>query len=129
MIKENTSSSLPLLYNLRPNIFLILPITPHTLDDLLPLLSAQPPLLGNDLAQHHAHLSRHITRIAAHVEICFLLKQLVHERGLLLEAVLDVDFLQTRAREGGEELEAGEGFGEGLGRGVSGFVRLDGEEC
>jgi len=46
-----------------------------------------------------------------------------------LEAVLDVDFLQTRAREGGEELEAGEGFREGLGREVSGFVRLDGEEC
>lgn len=118
----------PLLCHLRPNILLILPTTSHSLDDLLPLLSAQPPLLRDDLAQHHAHLSRHITRVAAHVEICFLLQQLVHERGLLFEAMLNVDFLRTLAGEGGEELKAGKGFGEGLGRAVSGFVSLDGEE-
>jgi hypothetical protein len=49
--------------------------------------------------------------VAADVEVGFLLKELVDELGVLLEAVLDVDLFGAVAGEGGDELEiVAEGF-------------------
>jgi hypothetical protein len=49
--------------------------------------------------------------VATDVEVGLLLEKLVDELGVLLEAVLDVDFLGTVAGEGRDQLEVvAEGF-------------------
>ena len=58
--------------DLTPNIFLILPTTPHTLNHCLRLLHINAPCLGNDLRQQDTHLARHVCRIATDVEIGFV---------------------------------------------------------
>jgi hypothetical protein len=89
----------------RPNILLINPHAPHALDDPLGLLLIHTTLLSNNLGQHFVHLARHVRRIATHVEIALLLQQVVDKFGVLLDKMLDVDFLAGFAREGVEDCE------------------------
>jgi hypothetical protein len=68
-------------------------------------------LLSHDLRQHGVDFPRHVRRVAADVEIGFLLQELVDFFGVLLEAVLHVDFVGAFAGEGGDEGEfVAEGF-------------------
>jgi hypothetical protein len=46
-----------------------------------------------------------VRRIATHVEIALLLQQVVDQFGVLLDKMLDVDFLAGFAREGVEDCE------------------------
>lgn len=89
----------------RPNILLINPHTPHALDDPLGLLLIHTTLLSNNLGQHLVHLARHMRRVATHVEIALLLQQVVDKFGVLLDKMLDVDFLAGFPREGVEDCE------------------------
>lgn len=100
-----------------PNILLVLPATPHTLDHRLRLLGRDASLLADQLRQHNIDLARHICRIAADVKAGFVvLEEVVDFDGVLFEPVLDVDFRALFAGEGGDELEGGaEVGGEFLG--------------
>ncbi len=90
----------------RPNILLISATAAHVLDELFAFLESDAPLVGDDLGQHIAHLSRHVRRIAADVEIGFLGQEVVDEGRVLLHQVLDVDFLAGGfAGEGVEDRE------------------------
>ena len=75
-------------------------------------------MLGDDLAQDLVDFARHVGRVAADVEVRFLLEQGVDFGRALAQAVLHVDFLGARARESGDDFE---GVAEG------GFVFLEGE--
>jgi hypothetical protein len=95
--------------------YLILICTPHTLHNFLRLRLRDSPLLSHNLRKHRVHLSCHVRSITTHVEIGFLEEQLIDFFGVLLESVLDVDFLGAFAREGGDEGEfVAEGFFVGL---------------
>lgn len=63
---------------LRPDVFLVLITASHRLDDLFAFLWTHSSPACYDLAQHNAYLPRHIGRIAADIEVGFLLEQLVH---------------------------------------------------
>jgi hypothetical protein len=78
---------------------------PHTLDNFLCLRLWNSALLSHDLRQHGVDFSCHVRGVTAHVEVSFLLEQLVDFFGVLLEPVLDVDFARSFTGEGGDEGE------------------------
>jgi hypothetical protein len=100
-----TTPQPPISLASRPNILLINPHAPHALDNPLGLLLIHTTLLSNNLGQHLVHLTRHVRRIATHVEIALLLQQVVDKFGVLLDKMLDIDLLAGFAREGVEDCE------------------------
>lgn len=91
--------------------YLVLIRAPHRLHDFLSLLLGNATVLGDNGRQDRIDLARHVRRVAADVEVGFLLEELVDELGILLEAVLDVDLFGAVTREGGNDLEVvAEGF-------------------
>jgi hypothetical protein len=85
--------------------YLVLIRAPHRLDHILGLLLTNIPILGNNLHKLGVNFSRHMRSVAADVEICLLLQEIVDFLGMLLEAVLDIDFARAVAGEGRDELE------------------------
>lgn len=62
-------------------------------------------MLGNNLAENLVDFARHVGRVAADVEVCFLQQEFVDFGGTLAQAVLHVDFLCALAGESGDDFE------------------------
>lgn len=92
--------------HLGPHVLLVLIASPHLLDDLLASLLTHTSLLRNDGAKHLVHLPRHIRSITTDVEIGLLLEEFVDLVCVLLQAVLDIDFVGLLAGEGRYELKS-----------------------
>lgn len=75
------------------------------LDHLLTLLGGITTLLSNDVTKNQVDLPGHVGCITTDVEVGLLLEKLAHKRGVLLEAVLDVNLLGTLTRESSDDLQ------------------------
>lgn len=81
-----------LLHPLTPYVLLINTTAPHALDSLLRLCLITASLLRNHLCEHFVDFSCHVARIAADVEVGFLLQKIIDQFAVLSYQVLDVNF-------------------------------------
>lgn len=75
------------------------------LDNVLALLWREATLLRNNLAQDDVDFARHVRSVTTDVYVSLLLQQLIDQRGIFAQPVLNVDFLRAFPRECREELE------------------------